>query len=362
MVKKTIAALVVLAAAAAAQAAPEPAQPEAAPAPGGRVRVLHTPVAIAEAGAPLRIEADVVDAFRARRIELRYRITGHADYVAAAFARETEGRYLAVVPGGAVAAPGLEYAIASVGEGGETWHFGSAEHPHPVVVRTPAGTARLRAALDRYHGRRSRVQLAAEYVVFGARRPAPGADKVDDLYTRLEADFTYRLLAPVVQHIRLGYGRMRGETLDSESTASGKDTGLDYGFAEVRASVTPEVAIDGRVLLGATETGFNGGGRAAVQIGADDSTWVALGTEFVGGVGNNSWLTLSWDTVPYVRMSTTVGVTTFPSPNGKGGLSLRYELEIPLGRDMIFAGNVGYQARDEKVGGLAGGARLGIQF
>ncbi|MCC6995744.1 MAG: hypothetical protein IT370_14130 [Deltaproteobacteria bacterium] len=335
----------------------------ASAAPGGRVRVLHTPIAVAEAGAPLRVEADVTDAFRATRIELRYRITGQPEFSSVAFAREAEGRYLAVVPGTAVAPPGLEYGIASVGEGGEAWHFASEGHPHPVVVRTSAEAARLREALGRVGGRRSRLQLAAEYVVFGARRRVAGEAKQDDLYTRLEADFTYRLLTPIVQHIRLGYGRMRGQTLnDTSDPEPGRDTGLDYGFAEVRFNATRNLFFDGRVLAGATETGFNGGARAALQIGADDATYVQLGAEVVGGVGQNGWVTLSWDTVPYVRMSTTVGVTTFPAPDGDGGLSLRYELEIPLGKDMTFAANVGYQARDERVGGLAGGARIGVAF
>ncbi len=330
---------------------------------GAPVRVTHVPLAVVEGGADLRVVVDVEQSFRAKTIELRWKKLPAGALTTTPFARETGNQFVAVVPAAAVAPPGLAYAIVSVGtDGAERAHFASAAHPHPVLVRLSPAEQRFAAALSRVRGKRSRLQVSGELVDFGARKPAGGSSRLADNYQRLEVDFTYRLLGDLVNSLRLGYGRMRGETLNGEETAAQSPSpGLDYGFGELRFNVGDSSAIDGRVLLGADDEGFTVGTRGALQLGRDDETFVAMGAEYVGGVGAAAFLTLSWDTVPHTRMSATIHATSFPDASRDPGLRLVYELEIPVD-DLVFAGSIGYQARDEKVGGLSGGARVAVQF
>lgn len=323
-----------------------PAMAAAAGAPS----VYHVPVAETETGDDLVITADVARGW-SETLQLRYRTAGARAWDVVEFERTTDTRYRAAIPAEKLAPPALEYYIAS--PAGD--HFASAADPHPVRVREPASVTRVARELERFDHRRARIRAAAEYVDFGRRQI--NGESVADRYYRLEVDFTYRVLALPLRAFRLGFTQMLGET--PETPEAGFRVG---GFAELRWRLAELVDFDSRVLIQATPDGFGFGGRGELRFGDETATHFAIGGEAITEVGTNVFVRLGWATVPRFPMAATIELTDYPSSERAHGVRLVYDIAYELGLGVRAGGRVGYQARDEGIGGASAGVNATVDF
>lgn len=342
--------LILLASTSAARAADKPS-------------VYHVPIAEAETGHELVIVADVAKGW-SDTLELRYRSAGASAWKTAEFERTSETRYRAAIPAEVIAPPRLEYYIAS--PGGD--HFASAAHPHPVQVSLPKKEVRVNRELERFDHRRARLRAAAELVDFGTRRI--NGEAVEDKYYRLEVDFTYRVLALPLRAFRLGFTQMLGDTPATrlgDGTCPDNQCSIDAGFrvggfAELRWRVAELVDFDSRVLIQATQTGFGFGGRGELRFGDETASHFAVGGEAITDVGSNVFVRLGWATVPRFPMAATIALTDYPSSHRAHGVRLIYDVAYELGHGVRAGGRIGYQARDEGIGGLSSGINATVDF
>ena len=340
----------------------------AAAAPARAESVRHLPPAEATAGAPIEIVAEVERAWDATLI-LHYRPVAAGAWSTASFKRTEEDAWAAVVPGDAVAWPGVEYYIDSVapGEGATvTPEFASAAAPHTVrIVRTKHEHRRERD-LARVDRRRSRIHVAGEYVDYGRR------EGLRDAYYRIDADFAYRLLAYPLEQIRFGYARMLGDVPNSELEAPEapacepeceKHVGFKVGgWFELRLGVGDGVDLDARAMVLASDVGFGVGGRGELRFGVEDGNHVAVAVEAIQDIGTTTGFRLGWATVPRLPMAATVEVTDMPSEIRATGVRFVYDVALPVTEGTRIGGRIGYQARDADIGGLSGGANLTMDF
>lgn len=337
-----------------------------ASAPARAESVRHLPPAEATAGAPIEIVAEVARAWDAT-LTLHYRPVAAGAWSTAAFTRTEEDAWRAVVPGDAVAWPGVEYYIDSVapGDGARaTPEFASAAAPHTVrIVRTRHEIRRERD-LARVDRGRSRIHVAGEYVDYGRR------GDLRDAYYRIDADFAYRLLTYPLEQIRFGYARMLGDVPNSELEAPppgeperSKHVGFKVGgWFEVRLGLGDGVDLDARGMVLATNVGFGVGGRGELRFGVEDGNHVAVAVEAIQDIGTTTGFRLGWATVPRLPMAATVEVTDMPSEIRAAGVRFVYDVALPLSEGTRIGGRIGYQARDSDVGGLSGGANLTMDF
>jgi hypothetical protein len=278
--------------------------------------------------------------------------------------RTEQGEFVAEIPADAVEPPGFEYYIEADGRP----VFASQEAPYFVTVLASEETILSTAALRRNDGKRSRARVFGEYVDFGSRvQPGAGAGAADlaDRYVRLEGDYAYSLYRTVYS-IRIGGGLLRGSTFEPSfqggpSPYAPASPGLDYGFAELRFRLAEHLFLDGRGLLGATDAGFQAGGRAALLFGAPEGVYVQVGGELVGRIGAEAFLRMHWDTIPTVPMAVTIALSDFPSHDRPTGVRVNVDASHDLGL-VTLALRLGYQARDTEVGGATLGLGLERTF
>lgn len=344
----------------------------APPALADAPRLHHVPVAELPPGS-IALIAATIDHGWDGRVELRYRTLGDAEWHAAVFDRVDGDRYVATLPASAARPPGLEYFIASPGHA----HFASAEAPHRVYVFEDPDAALRARELARADGRRARVRLAAELVDFGTRTitdTRTGAEhRVSDRYYRLDADFSYRVLRFPLRALRFGFTRLigttpvtgRGDGPCAERAADPCERAAGFragGWAELRWRVTDVVGLDTRALIQATPSGFGFGGRAELRFGDDFGSHVALGGEAISEVGTTAYVRLGWDTVPRLPMAATIELSDYPSSHRDPAVRLLYDLSYDTGIGLRVGGRVGYQARDEGIGGATGGVHASLDF
>ena len=353
--------LALLVTTAAAIAAPRPAG-------AGTSAVRHVPPAEAEAGEPLALRCQVARAWESTLV-LRYRPGDGGAWAAAPFQRSADDSWKASVPAAAVRPPGLEYYIESAGEGASTAQFASAALPHRVMVRERGEDLRRVRDLARVGGGRSQLHLAGEYVDYGDRQV--GDLQVPDRYYRIDADFSYRLLSYPLKTLRVGYTRLLGATLERETADPGAcpttDCAFDTGFKvggwfELTFALREGAELDARGMFIATEDGFNVGGRGELRIGVENATHVAFGAEIAADVGSAGFFRLGWYTVPHLPMAATVEVTDFPASRRPTGIRLIYDISYPMPSGLRIGARVGYQARDELIGGASGGLNAALDF
>jgi hypothetical protein len=335
-------------------------------APARAESVRHLPPAEATAGAPLEIVAEVARAWEST-LTLHYRPVDAGAWSTAAFTRTEEDAWRAVVPGEAIAWPGVEYYIDSVapGEGAAvTPEFASAAAPHTVRIVRTKNEIRRERDLARVDQRRSRIHVAGEYVDYGRR------DDLRDAYYRIDADFAYRLLTYPLEQIRFGYARMLGDVPNSELEAPPvtepertKHVGFKVGgWFEVRLGVGDGVDLDARGMVLATDVGFAVGGRGELRFGVEDGNHVAVAVEAIQDIGTTTGFRLGWATVPRLPMAATVEVTDMPSEIRATGVRFVYDIAFPMTEGTRIGGRIGYQARDADIGGISGGANLTMDF
>jgi len=78
------------------------------------------------------------------------------------------------------------------------------------------------------------------------------------------------------------------------------------------------VALIGRLALGLTDDGVNGGGQFFVRLGNDQMTNLLLGGEVLGGIGTRGIAELQWNTLPRVPIVLRTEVTNQPAGTSPG--------------------------------------------
>lgn len=344
----------------------------AGPAQAGAVR--HVPVAEAEAGRALTVPAKVERGFEST-VTLHFRPALAASWKTAEFQRQGE-EWAAVIPAGQMLAPGVDYFIDVRGPDGRPQAvFASQEMPHRITVRRSTGDVRRDRELARAAGRRSRFSTMAEWVDFGTRTYEKDgmARDIPDRYYRVDASYTYLLLAYPLKAFRIGGLRLlgtspevvRGDGAECPGTLAECDVEAGFkvgGYAELRFAVQEGVEVDTRGTFMATKEGFNVGGRGELRFGVEDGSHVAMGGELLADVGSSAFFRLGWDTVPGIPMTATVEVLDYPADLRAAGVRLVYGLAHPFESGLRLGARVSYQARDELVGGAGAGLTASMDF
>lgn len=334
-------------------------------------RVRHVPPAQAAPGAALDIVVDVGEAWEAT-LEVRYRPVDTGAWQHATFARREQEQYVATIPAQSVQPPGLEYFLVSVGQATYT-HFASSERPHRVNVFRSAVEVRRAKHLARHGGHRAQVRMAAEYVDYGDRDVA--GKTIADRYYRVDAAVGYRVLSFPLRTLRFGYTHLIGETPTGSRGDDGSclpadpsesctfEAGLKGGgWFELEFVLRDGLEIDARGMVMATQEGFNVGGRTEVRIGDSQGSHIGLGTELIADVGFSGFFRLGWGTVPGFPMAATVEVTDFPAPHRATSVRLFYDVARSLPGGFRVGARVGYQARDQQIGGATAGMNATFDF
>jgi hypothetical protein len=198
---------------------------------------------------------------------------------------------------------------------------------------------------------------------------------VPDRYLRIDADFTYRVLRFPLHSLRFGYTRLVGQVPESSRGDDGSCDGatdasmctFDAGFKvggwfEIGLQLVDGVNLDARGMVMATSEGFNIGGRGEFRLGYREATHVAVGAEVVADTGATGFFRLGWGTVPRFPMSATVEVTNLPATHRATGVRLIYDVYHPMDEGFTVGLRVGYQARDQLIGGVSGGLTMAYDF
>jgi hypothetical protein len=343
-------------------------QTPSAPSAPPPLEVRHVPLAQVYAGRPLTLEAEVTPASQLAELVAHYRLAGETEFREAAFGRNTEGRYAAVIPLPEGHSTPVEYYLtARDAQGMASTRFASAQLPHRVLIQVPEKLLERDAVLKLYAGKRSRVAASAEYVDFGA--VSVGTVRYLDRYYRLEMDYLYRLLTDVgglrVDSIRIGVGHLRARVPPIRPPAPQNwpplegapptlRTGLDYGFSELDVALSPLFGFASRLVLGGNAEGFAAGLGGRLRIGRPRGSRVELEGETISGLGTSGTVRLGWDTVPRLPMSAAVQVTNFPQ--GPDGVRLLYRADLEVSDTFTLGAVIGYQARIS----VGGGPTLGL--
>lgn len=330
--------------------------PQAAPV-AARSLVVHVAPLSSPVGEPVELQA-MLDAPFAETLSARWRPIGEATWHDVPFERSSAGGWFASLP--AVPAPGLEYYIRGVDvNGAEVAHFASASAPHVVRV-DPALFDRLEE-LDRRRELGLRDQVSFEITAhnFGNRY------ELADRFARGEATFTHRLWRPI-HHIAFGFGTIWGKT-PVVSTPDVHDEGsvahgMRYGFGELRLRVHPSVFLDGRVALGVSHDGFDGGVRAQVIFGKPWRSALFVGGEAFRDLDKTAWVRLQWDTAAPFLMGASIVRTNLPGALvSSAGLYIAYDIAFTLGGRTTLKGQVSYGARDG-ASHVGGGGGIAVDF
>ncbi len=343
-------------------------------APAGADGVRHLPPAEAIANQALQISAEVTRASE-RTLLLRYRPVGATTWSQVEFARGDQV-WIATVPAIEVAAPGVEYFIASAQDGADTAEFASAEAPHEIGIYANEKELRRARDLARTGLKRSRAHVAGEYVSYGTR--AAAMNDIADHYYRVDADFSYRLLAYPLEEIRFGYTRLEGfvpqspreppricDTMPDSDGSGGCRIKAGFkvgGWFELGFGLAEGVRLDLRGIVVANQVSAAPGARAELRTGAIDGNHIALGFEYISDVGGAGFFRLGWDTVPEVPMAATVEVTDFPASTRATGVRLLYDLFHPFPNGVRAGLRLGYAARDQAIGGATAGLSATVDF
>ncbi|MFN0250565.1 MAG: hypothetical protein ACKV2T_27040 [Kofleriaceae bacterium] len=315
--------------------------------------ITHVPPAEATAGTEIELFADAPPA--SPTLVVHYRAHGKdasRPFQTIELVRKDGSQWVAVVPATSVTAPGLDYYITS----GAQPVFASASWPHTMPVTVTRAAERRTRDLARVEGRRSRVNTSFEWVEFGTRKDRNG-DDVLDRYFRVDADFSYRLLAYPLEELRVGYTGLCGDQLDCS------DKGFKVGgWFELGLGVVEGVRVDGRVMVMATEQGFALGGRVEGRLGVRDASHIAMGVEHLADVGTSGFFRLGWGTVPNTPMAATVEISQIPDENRAAGVRLYYDVARYIGGGFRAGVRVGYAARNQEVAGFTGGLNALVDF
>lgn len=322
--------------------------------------VRHVAPAGATAAQPLELVASTASAAPVLRVH--YRTAGTATFTAAELVRKGDTSWVVIVPATAVVAPGLEYYL----EAGDEPVFAGPQLPHTIAVTLGDQVERRTRDLARVHDRRSRLHGSGEWIDYGTRRQDGVA--LRDRYYRIDADFSYRLLAYPLEEIKVGYTRLIGDTQAAQLGCPGTapctaDAGYKVaGWFELGLAPAEGFRLDGRASVMATAEGFAVGGRIEARLGVLDGNHVATGVEYMADVGTAGYFRLGWGTVPMLPMAATVEITNMPLSTRDTGVRLFYDIAREVGGGVRIGARVGYAARTQQVAGFTGGGNLTVDF
>ncbi|TNE45746.1 MAG: hypothetical protein EP343_26170 [Deltaproteobacteria bacterium] len=321
------------------------------------LHVLHTPPYKARAGRKLELGIAVDGEWLVRSIQLRYRVIGSSTYKTIPFRRGEKRRYYATIPKGQVTHPGIEYFILAINlKNKALLPFATPQAPHRVYVRRLNKLGRWLAKLKRHGGTRSTLGLMGEFNSYGAHaglrsyESPKGSNQALDAFYNLELWYTYRILG-IFYQITVGYGRLRGdvpiETFDGTNTSQTiLRAGLDYGFSRLYMEFHRYFGVDLKLVLGASDLGFDGGVGATIRIGNLAETHLDLGFEIISRMGWTVHFELAWDTVPWFMMALRAEVTTMPFFDDRAVASRAYfKAHIRFHKHFHAFVNIGYGRR-----------------
>lgn len=316
---------------------------------------VHVPPSDATAGTPLELVVEAPSATPS--LVVHYRVAHTARFTALELVRKDDDHWTATLPAEVVLVPGVDYYI----EAGGKAMFASEKWPHTTLVHPSVDDARRERDTVRSQARRYRVHALGELVDFGSRKTATNMP-LTDRYYRVDADFSYRLWAYPLEELQFGYTRLLGEAPSEDMTAS---TGAGFkvaGWFGLGMAVAEGVRVDGRVIVLATQSGFQIGTRGEARLGELDGSHIALGGEYLADVGSTGYFRLGWGTVPGFPMAATIEITNLPVSTNPHGVRLFYDVAHEVLPGVHVGVRVGYAARDQQVYGFTSGATATVDF
>ena len=315
------------------------------------VEIIHTPPYTGEGGKTLEIEGRFRGEWLAKSVWLCVRIQGVGSFLRIRFKRWKKGLYVASVPKERVTFPGLEYYIESIDlKGRRHLHFASPLRPHRVVVRRASRLGVWQAKLDRHQGNRSSVGASFTYHNYGKHIPlsfekrTQGYEQTDSYYD-IEVWYTYRILG-FFYDITFGWGHLRGQVPIENDNQTSLSAGLDYGFSKVFMEFHRYFGVEAKIVLGASDRGFEFGGGATVRFGNSVETHLDLGFEIISRLGYTILCELAWDTVPHFLMALRVEVTNMPIFDSRAlAVNAFFKLHWNLHRHFHLFAHIGYGRR-----------------
>jgi hypothetical protein len=188
-------------------------------------------------------------------------------------------------------------------------------------------------------------------------------------------DVSYRLLSRPLRALRFGYSRLIGTTPSTprgNGTCPAPEEGMircsesaGYragGWVELQWQLAHSTFFDSRALIQATPTGFGLGARGELRFGEQEGSHFAMGLEGISEVGSTAYVRLAWATVPRFPMAATIELTDYPSSHRDTGVRLLYDVQRRIGAGLSLGLRLGYQARDESIGGLTSGVNASLDF
>lgn len=323
--------------------------------------VVHVPPAEGSAGKALELFVEAPSATPTMTLHYRRAATiAPSPFASVELVRRDAARWVAVLPGAAVTAPAIEYYL----EAGGAPAFASPAQPHTLPVKVSAVQERRARDLQRAGGARSRVHLGFDWIDYGTRRVEQ--TRLVDRYYRVDADFSYRLLAYPLEEIRVGYTRLIGDS-QSQSCPSATPCTAEAGYKvggwfELGLAAVEGVRLDARLLVMASQSGFEVGGRAELRLGVLESNHLALAVESMADVGTSGSFRLGWGSVPGLPMAATVEVTDLPDGARPTGVRLYYDVSRALGNGLRLGVRLGYAARTQQITGFTGGGNATLDF
>ena len=257
--------------------------------------VRHVPPADADAGTALELVAEAAadDADARRALPHRAAPSVFADARA-----RPQGRrdWVAVVPAAAVAR--ARHRLLPRPPATQPV-FASAEWPHTIAVYAAPEAERRTRDASRARGRARAFTRMGEWVDYGTR--STGRRHASDRSATTGSTPTSRT----------GCGRIRSRSCASatracsatrgrrhERVTSSRPASRSVAGSSSASPPSRAFALDGRMMVMATQTGFAVGGRGEARLGVRDASHVALGVEYLADVGTNGFFRLGWGTVP----------------------------------------------------------------
>jgi len=301
------------------------------------------------AGDPIEVVLAFGDALAGaapQAASLNWRGKGESIYRTVAFAKGGAATWRARLPDDAAKVPGVDYFVEMVGQRGvERAVGGSGAHPLVVEVQRPPGVE----SVSRHE--RSRTGLWVDFVDWNRLRG-------NDQHWTVEGEFLYRVLAPALYSLRLGFGVYQGygqslsEAIRAETAAGSgapdyraRRVGYHYGFTELEVRSGEYFSLISKVLTGVNRGGFLGGVAGSIRIGREQGTNLLLSSGFTPGIGNRNEIALTWDQVKGWPMAASVIVTNEPVQEDYG-VRFVYSVGRRLADFYDLSLRLSYQLRD----------------
>jgi hypothetical protein len=260
-----------------------------------------TPPSSALAHEPLGLGVEIAPATGA---VLHVRHSGEMAYRSFPMRAAGTRYYRATIDAAQMLAPEVEYFIESVNAGGTAAPaVGTADAPQRIAVHEgPRPLPPSRPAAS--------AAVFTDYADYNRLRG-------NDYAWQTEGQFGLRYADKGVRAVRSGFGVYRGfggsvEELDSLGRTP-RRVGLTYGYLEGEFATSRVVGLIGRLALGLTSDGVNGGGQFFLRLGNDQLTNLLLGGEVLGGIGTRGIAELQWNTLPRVPIVLRTEVTNQPA-------------------------------------------------